>query len=389
MLPKLIAWLNKYREVAFDLIRIYLGVGLFVRGVLFAYDGAAFAALLPEAAPAWLASGSTLTGVSFVHVLGGGLIALGLWTRLAALVQIPVLFGAVFLSVAGLFSASQSFELSALVLFLLLLVFVCGSGRWSVDHYRKRRRAAIQLLLDKLYDYRAQAFDLLRIYLGIALFLRGILFIADAGAFMALLAEDSGALLRSTVLLHYVALAHIFGGFMMTAGLLTRVAALIQIPILMGAVLVTDIQGGLTSGAQGFEIAALTLFLLIVIFLYGSGKWSSDYYLFKRQGPNATRVDRTARAAEILTHAVPADGPLVNPIELLAVPEEGTSADSVEALRQDPHVTTQARYSFGGWCLFLLDVTPRPREIVFRDVHSGQVIKRSKDPTVLQQFKYR
>jgi uncharacterized membrane protein YphA (DoxX/SURF4 family) len=77
--------------------------------------------------------------VTAAHLVGGALLAVGLYTRLAALVQLPVLFGAVFLVHwnDGLLSANQSFEFSALVLFLVLflLVLVCtfGSGRWSLD----------------------------------------------------------------------------------------------------------------------------------------------------------------------------------------------------------------------------------------------------------------
>ena len=88
-------------------------------------------------------------------------------------------------------------------------------------------------------------------------------------------------------------------------------------------------------------------------------------------------------------HVVPEEGPFVNPVETFAVPEARSSADTVEALRKDPAVVAQARYSIWGWALFLADVTPRPREIVFRDVHSGDVLKRSKDPDVLDQFRYR
>ena len=406
MLQKLINWLDTYREVAFDLLRIYLGIGLFVRGVLFFYDVAAFKALLP-AEPAWVSSSGVLSTVALIHIIGGALtnaagscreevgpgalITAGFWTRIAALIQIPILFGAVFVSVAGLFSANQSFEFSMLVLFLLVLVFVYGSGRWSVEHYWKRR-LAVQKLLDKLYDYRGTAFDLLRIYLGIGLFVRGMLFIADSGNFIQLLSPDSGAMLRSTVIVHYVALAHIFGGFMMTAGLLTRLAALVQIPILVGAVFVSQLQSGLMSADQSFEFATLTLFLLILIFLYGSGKWSSDYYLFGQkadaEAEAAAEALRTQRAAEILTHDVPDDEPFADPVGILAVPEAKTAPSSIEQMRADPLIMPQARYSFWGWFLFLVDVTPRPKEIVFRNIRTGQIVKRSKDPQVLEQFRY-
>ena len=275
MLQRLIARLDAYREVAFDLVRIYLGIGLFVRGILFAYDAEAFVALLPVGAPAWLALPGVLMAVALVHMVGGLLIAAGYWTRFATLAQIPILFGAVFISVGGLFSADQSFELSSLVLFLLLLVLVCGSGRWSIDYLTRQRRLAVQVILDRFFAYRAHAFDLLRMYLGVALFLRGVVFISDADSFMALLGSDSGSFLQSAFLVHYVALGHVFGGFMMAAGLLSRVAALVQIPILVGAVAVSQAQGGLIAGMQSFEISALTLFLLVLILLYGSGEWSS------------------------------------------------------------------------------------------------------------------
>ncbi len=54
--------------------------------------------------------------------------------------QIPILFGAVFFVhwQEGLFAAGQSgqsLELAALVLFLLVLVFLAGSGDLSMDHH--------------------------------------------------------------------------------------------------------------------------------------------------------------------------------------------------------------------------------------------------------------
>ncbi len=386
MLQRFISWLDTYREIAFDLIRIYLGIGLFVRGVLFAYDPAAYTALVPADAPAWVSLPGLFVAVACVHVGGGAAIAVGVYTRLAALLQIPVLFGAVFLSLAGLFGPNESFELSTLVLFLLALVFVYGSGRWSVDQLLKRKRHGFQRLLDGLYEYRSVAFDALRIYLGIGLFLRGILFISDAGNFFELVGPDPGVFLRSTVLLHYVALAHIFGGFMMTAGLLTRIAALIQIPILIGATFVSQ-QGGLLASSQNLELAALTLFLLVLIFLYGSGKWSSDHFLFKRPATPAVMA-RTERAEEILLHAVPAEGPFIDPVTMLVVPEAHSTQSTVEELYTNPSIVTQARYGFLGWFLFLANVTPRPKEIVFRNVRTGEVVKRSKDPKVLDRFRY-
>jgi len=198
MLQKFVAWLDRYREVAFDLMRIYLGVGLFVRGVLFIYERELFSSLLPATAPAWLTSPNIMTVVALIHLFGGFAIAIGFWTRVATLTQIPVLFGAVFLSVSGMFSADQSFQLSTLVLFLLMLVLVCGSGKWSIDHHRTKH--PWQQFLARLNAFRGPAFDVLRMYLGIALFIRGTQFIADANSFFDLMSADSSAsLLRLSI----------------------------------------------------------------------------------------------------------------------------------------------------------------------------------------------
>ena len=390
MLQKFDAWLDEYREIAFDLIRIYLGIGLFARGILFLFDASTLVALLPEGAPAWLSASWVHLFVAGFHMVGGLLITAGFWTRIAALSQVPILFGAVFLSLGSLFSANQSLELSSLVLFMLLLVVICGSGNWSLDRLIGSSPNDLRQLLARLYHFRAHAFDLLRMYLGLGLLIRGMLFIADANSFMDLVGANSSAMLRSTVLLHYVAMSHLLGGFMLLTGLLSRVGALIQIPVLVGAVFVEEMAGGLTSGTQGFEIAMLTLFLLILIFLYGSGKISSDHYFFKRtSGPRPTRTTVTGQAAEILLQDVPEDREFANPVDILKVPEALTSEESIKEIISNPYIVSQARYSFWGWAMFLMDVTPQPKEIVFRDVHSGQILRRSKDPNVIKQFRYR
>ncbi len=62
---------------------------------------------------------------------------IGLGTRFAALVNVPVLLGAVTLVHAstGLFTPNQGMELSILVLFMLGLVIWHGPGELSVDHW--------------------------------------------------------------------------------------------------------------------------------------------------------------------------------------------------------------------------------------------------------------
>lgn len=126
--------LEAHRDLVLDALRVYLGTGLFFRGLALLTTEGGLQLLLGTVEP-----GLGLTGLSVyitaAHLVGGALLAVGLYTRLAALVQLPILIGAVFLVHwhDGLLSADQSFEFSALVLFLLILVFAFGSGRWSLD----------------------------------------------------------------------------------------------------------------------------------------------------------------------------------------------------------------------------------------------------------------
>lgn len=61
------------------------------------------------------------------------MLAVGLLARLAVLLPIRSLAGTVFLVYLeqGVLFPSQSLEVSALVLFFLVVVFVFGSGPWS------------------------------------------------------------------------------------------------------------------------------------------------------------------------------------------------------------------------------------------------------------------
>lgn len=126
------------RHLVLDVVRVYLGAGLFFRGLALAFTDAGLQQLTGGAAPSVTTSGVAVY-VMAAHLVGGALLVVGLYTRLAALVQLPVLGGAVLLIhwQNGLLSANQSLEFSALVLFLLVLVVLFGGGRWSLDARRR------------------------------------------------------------------------------------------------------------------------------------------------------------------------------------------------------------------------------------------------------------
>ncbi len=125
-------------------------------------------------------------------------------------------------------------------------------------------------------------FDLLRIYLGLGLFAKGLHFISDREFLMDLLLDAGQFEMGGTALAHYVALAHLGGGFCMAIGLLTRLAALVQMPVLAGAVLLVGLPEGLFTRGQTLEFSLLVLFLLGLVFLAGPGRWSVDHFVFGR-----------------------------------------------------------------------------------------------------------
>ncbi len=120
--------------------------------------------------------------------------------------------------------------------------------------------------------------DLLRIALGVFLFIKGTSFITNSQQLNDVFSTVSN-FTGGMFVFHYVAAAHMVGGVMIIFGLLTRWAIWAQLPILLGAVIVNFIG---PMHWQNLLLALLTLLLCVFFLVYGSGKHSADYY-FKLQ----------------------------------------------------------------------------------------------------------
>ena len=116
MIKKMIKTFERYKPYCMDIIRIYLGFGLFLKGCVFIMHGELLDNYIVILGPYldilhikflvfFLAH-----YIVFGHLAGGLLLLFGLLTRIAAFVQIPILAGAVFLSTLtdGIFSETQS-----------------------------------------------------------------------------------------------------------------------------------------------------------------------------------------------------------------------------------------------------------------------------------------
>ena len=155
-------------------------------------------------------------------------------------------------------------------------------------------------LLHRLDAGRNIPYALIRVFLGFALFIRGWVFIRDQEALMHLIVESGLDWFWPALLVHYITLAHLVGGLMLVVGLLTRAAAISQLPILIGAVFFVHLQEGLFAAGQSLELAALVLFLLAVVAAFGSGELSMDAYLKRRE--------HVKPPAEPSSAALPPDG---------------------------------------------------------------------------------
>ncbi|WP_247235767.1 DoxX family protein [Telluribacter sp. SYSU D00476] len=120
--------------------------------------------------------------------------------------------------------------------------------------------------------------DIVRIALGVLLFVKGISFISDTTR-LAQLVNGLNFDLWSVMAVHYVAFAHIFGGFLIALGSMTRLACILQIPILFFAVFFVNLRMGFSYLNSELWLSVITLLLVIVFTVAGSGKFSMDEWM--------------------------------------------------------------------------------------------------------------
>src|SRR5438094_9876702 len=103
--------------------------------------------------------------------------------------------------------------------------------------------------------HQSKWFALLRFVLGLIIFLKGLYFVQNTDAINQMI-SNSAVSLYAVFLAHYVALAHLVGGFLIMIGLVTRLSIVFQIPILAGAIIFVNAQHGFYSihSELGFSI---------------------------------------------------------------------------------------------------------------------------------------
>jgi putative oxidoreductase len=127
-------WGDVHHPKWLDIVRIALGLFLCYQGVVFLANMSRLIYLMKATSPfgsvAYILAGHY---VVFAHIVGGILLVLGLFTRFASAMQIPILLGAVIFvnSNPEMLKPYSSLFLSIIVLALLIVFLVEGNGPLS------------------------------------------------------------------------------------------------------------------------------------------------------------------------------------------------------------------------------------------------------------------
>ena len=134
-------WGDTHHPQWLDIVRIALGAFLCFKGVEYLYNMGTMLNLITNKMGFGSFSSMMMSNyISFAHLLGGILLILGVLTRFACLIQIPILLGAIFfvnLSPDNLYRPFSELLLSVVVLLLLILFLVVGNGKWSMLKFKE------------------------------------------------------------------------------------------------------------------------------------------------------------------------------------------------------------------------------------------------------------
>jgi putative oxidoreductase len=121
------------------IVRIALGFILFWKGINFIRDSSDLQLMLQRMSIGVVHENTEWIAflITYINLLGGLLIVVGLFTKTSCIIQIPILVGAVFFvnTKHGLNQSNFELILSIIVLILLIIFSVKGSGVLSADEY--------------------------------------------------------------------------------------------------------------------------------------------------------------------------------------------------------------------------------------------------------------
>ncbi|MGB8320845.1 MAG: DoxX family protein [Ignavibacteriaceae bacterium] len=123
--------------------------------------------------------------------------------------------------------------------------------------------------------------DILRVVLGIIFIVKGAALIEHREQVVMMMEKSNIDLFTFSLSSQYVIAFDLAGGLFIAIGLLTRLIALFQIPIVVLSIIFIDYHQNLFALNSELGYLALILALLIFFLFYGSGPISVDNYISK------------------------------------------------------------------------------------------------------------
>jgi uncharacterized membrane protein YphA (DoxX/SURF4 family) len=123
---------DNFNRVFISLFRIVLGILLFIKGIIFIRNEGILRQVFSETESIQRFS-LLQTGIPFIHILGGFLILIGLYTRIAIMVQLPFVIGALFVLLSAKKNAFNDSEIvfATVILVMLIIILKFGEGFYS------------------------------------------------------------------------------------------------------------------------------------------------------------------------------------------------------------------------------------------------------------------
>jgi putative oxidoreductase len=219
-----------------------------------------------------------------IELIGGLLIALGLFTRSTAFILCGEMAVAYFRTWAprGFFPISNGGEEAVLFCYLYLWLVTSGGGPWSLDALRERRHKGTKRVKQTLGSWEPYARSILRIILAFVFSLHGYRLVYEM--FPQLARRGGVGRMPLDGLPQFTGYIAIVGGALLLLGLLTQVAALVlSLQSLAAYLLIAAPRSPVPLRAGGNEVL-----LYFLVFLYlaavGGGIWSLDFAIQRRRG---------------------------------------------------------------------------------------------------------
>lgn len=128
-------WGDAHHPQWLDILRIALGIFLCYKGVEFLTNMGNMLSLMTNKMSFGSFTSVLMSNyIAFAHILGGILLILGVLTRFACILQIPILIGAIFFinGSPDMYRPFSQLLLTIVVLLLLICFLIVGNGRLSL-----------------------------------------------------------------------------------------------------------------------------------------------------------------------------------------------------------------------------------------------------------------